>query len=98
MGFPLESKMGLRQPVGCDRCRQTGYSGRLAIMEICPMTSSLQELIQKRATGKDFSRQAAEDGMVPLRLDGWKKAAQGLTSVEEVVRVTSSEMLPVHQS
>ena len=98
VGFPLESKAGLRQPVGCDRCRQTGYAGRLAIMEICPMTSSLQELIQKRATGKDFSAQAAKDGMVPLRLDGWKKVAQGLTSLEEVVRVTSSELLPSHES
>ena len=98
VGFPLESKAGLRQPVGCDRCRQTGYSGRLAIMEICPMTSELQELIQKRATGKDFSAQAAKDGMVPLRLDGWKKVAQGLTSLEEVVRVTSSELMTTHES
>lgn len=94
VGFPLELKEGIRQPVGCDRCRNTGYAGRLAIMEICPMTASLQELIQKRATGKDFSAQAMQDGMVPLRLDGWKKVSQGLTSLEEVVRVTSSELLP----
>lgn len=97
VGFPLESKTGIKQPVGCDRCRQTGYAGRLAIMEICPMTASLQEFIQKRATGKEFSAQAMKDGMVPLRLDGWKKVSQGLTSLEEVVRVTSSELLPTHE-
>lgn len=97
VGFPLELKDGIKQPVGCDRCRQTGYAGRLAIMEICPMTATLQELIQKRATGKEFSAQAIRDGMVPLRLDGWKKVAQGLTSLEEVVRVTSSELLPSHE-
>lgn len=94
IGFPLELKAGMKEPVGCERCRQTGYAGRLAIMEICPMTASLQECIQKRATGKEFSAQAIKDGMVPLRLDGWKKVAQGLTSLEEVVRVTSSELLP----
>jgi type II secretory ATPase GspE/PulE/Tfp pilus assembly ATPase PilB-like protein len=93
IGFPMELKAGIRQPVGCDQCRQTGYAGRLAIMEICPMTSDLQELIQKRATGKDFMAQAIQDGMVPLRLDGWQKVAQGVTSVEEVVRVTSSELV-----
>ena len=98
IGFPLEFKGSIRQPVGCDQCRQSGYSGRLAIMEICPMTSDLQELIQKRATGKEFAAQAAKDGMVPLRLDGWKKVAQGITSVEEVVRVTSSELVTLHQN
>lgn len=96
IGFPLELKAKIRQPVGCDQCRQSGYTGRLAIMEICPMTSQLQELIQKRATGREFSAQAIHDGMVPLRLDGWQKVAQGVTSVEEVVRVTSSELVTLH--
>ncbi len=98
VGFPLDLKAGIKQPAGCDRCRQTGYAGRLAIMEICPMTAALQECIQKRATGKEFSAQAMKDGMVPLRLDGWKKVGQGLTSLEEVVRVTSSELLPAHEN
>lgn len=92
VGFSLELKENVRQPVGCDQCRQSGYSGRLAIMEICPMTAELQELIQKRATGKELAAQALKDGMVPLRMDGWKKVARGITSVEEVVRVTSSEL------
>lgn len=98
IGFPLELKGNIRQPVGCDQCRQSGYAGRLAIMEICPMTTDLQELIQKRATGKEFAAQAARDGMVPLRIDGWKKVARGVTSIEEVVRVTSSELVTLHHA
>jgi type II secretory ATPase GspE/PulE/Tfp pilus assembly ATPase PilB-like protein len=61
-------------------------------MEICLMTPVLQELLQKRATGNELADQAAKDGMIPLRKDGWRKASMGLTSVEEVLRVTASEL------
>lgn len=91
-GFPLELKAGLRQPVGCQHCRQSGYSGRLAIMEICIMTPALQNLIQRRANGNELSEQAIRGGMIPLRRDGWKKASLGLTSIEEVLRVTASDL------
>jgi len=90
--FPLELAGGLRQPVGCQYCRQSGYAGRLAIMEICLMTSALQELIQNRATGNELAEQAVKDGMIPLRKDGWRKASMGLTSLEEVLRVTASDL------
>jgi general secretion pathway protein E/type IV pilus assembly protein PilB len=92
VGFPMELATGLRQPVGCQQCRQSGYSGRLAIMEICLMTPALQDLLQKRATGNELGEQATRDGMIPLRKDGWRKASMGLTSVEEVLRVTASDL------
>jgi len=92
LGFPPGLEGGLREPVGCRQCRDSGYSGRLAIMEICMMTHSLQELLQQRATGTELAAQAINDGMIPLRQDGWIKASQGLTSVEEVVRVTANDM------
>jgi general secretion pathway protein E/type IV pilus assembly protein PilB len=92
VGFPFELAEGLRQPVGCQQCRQSGYAGRLAIMEICLMTPALQELLQKRATGNELGEQATKDGMIPLRRDGWRKASMGLTSVEEVLRVTASDL------
>lgn len=92
IGFPKELAAGLRQPVGCQHCRNSGYSGRLAIMEICMMTPALQELLQKRATGTELADQAMRDGMIPLRKDGWRKASMGLTSVEEVLRVTASDL------
>lgn len=91
-GFPMELLGGVRQPGGCQSCRQTGYAGRLAIMEICLMTPALQGLLQKRATGNELSEQAVRDGMIPLRNDGWRKVAMGLTSVEEVLRVTASDL------
>jgi general secretion pathway protein E/type IV pilus assembly protein PilB len=92
IGFPLEMAAGLRQPVGCQHCRGSGYSGRIAIMEICLMTPALQELIQRRATGSDLAEQALADGMVTLRKDGWRKASLGQTSLEEVLRVTASDL------
>ena len=98
MGFP-EDLLGsdLRQPKGCQLCRNSGYAGRLAIMEICLMTPALQNLLQKRATGTELSDQAARDGMIPLRRDGWRKASIGLTSVEEVLRVTASDLAVVDE-
>jgi type II secretory ATPase GspE/PulE/Tfp pilus assembly ATPase PilB-like protein len=97
IGFPMELAAGLRQPGGCRLCRGSGYAGRLAIMEICMMTPVLQELIQRRATGTELADQACRDGMVPLRKDGWKKAALGLTSVEEVLRVTASDLAAIDE-
>jgi type IV pilus assembly protein PilB len=61
-------------------------------MEICLVTPALQDLLQKRANGTQLAEQAIADGMIPLRRDGWRKASMGLTSVEEVVRVTASEL------
>jgi general secretion pathway protein E/type IV pilus assembly protein PilB len=92
IGYPMELAGGLRQPSGCQQCRQSGYSGRLAIMEICLMTPTMQDFIQRRATGTELAEQASRDGMIPLRRDGWRKASMGLTSVEEVLRVTASDL------
>ncbi len=89
-GFPLEWKAGLCKPVGCRSCRNTGFSGRLAIMEICMMTEQLQEKINNRVPTPEFRVQAQADGMVPMRQYGFRKAAEGRTTLEEVITVTSS--------
>jgi type II secretory ATPase GspE/PulE/Tfp pilus assembly ATPase PilB-like protein len=98
VGFP-EDLLGsdLRQPKGCQHCRNSGYAGRLAIMEICLMTPALQDLLQKRATGTELLDQAIRDGMIPLRRDGWRKVSVGLTSVEEVLRVTASDLAVIDE-
>jgi general secretion pathway protein E len=90
VGFPIEWKSGLCKPVGCRSCRNTGFTGRMAIMEICMMTEKLQELINNRATIAEFRAQAQADGMSPMRQYGYKKAAEGRTTLDEVVTVTSS--------
>ena len=61
-------------------------------MEICIMTPALQELLQKKATGTELAEQAVRDGMIPLRKDGWRKVSLGLTSVEEILRVTANDL------
>ncbi|MEI8293233.1 MAG: ATPase, T2SS/T4P/T4SS family [bacterium] len=92
IGFPLEWVDKIRRPVGCPHCRNTGFSGRTAIFEICEMSPRLQELIQRRAPANELRELAIREGMVPLRKAGWETVAHGITSVEEVVRVTSSEL------
>ncbi|MDP9254451.1 MAG: GspE/PulE family protein, partial [Verrucomicrobiota bacterium] len=76
---------------GCDNCRQTGYRGRTAIYEICVVTEPLRRLIIRKATGSELKQRAIQDGMVSLRQDGWRRVTQGITTVEEVVRVTQTD-------
>jgi general secretion pathway protein E/type IV pilus assembly protein PilB len=90
IGFPLEWRERLCRPVGCRACRNTGFTGRLAIMEICLMTERLQDKINLRANAMELKTQALADGMVPMRYYGFKKAAMGITTLEEVMTVTAS--------
>ncbi len=76
---------------GCENCRHTGYRGRMAIYEICVVTEGLRRLIIQKATGSELKQRAIQDGMITLRADGWRRVAQGLTTVEEVVRVTQTD-------
>lgn len=78
-------------PKGCEACRHTGYRGRTALYEICVVTPQLQDLIQQKAHTKALRRQAHEHGMVSLRDYGWQRVREGLTSVDEVMRVTAAD-------
>ncbi|MCP4510177.1 MAG: Flp pilus assembly complex ATPase component [Fuerstiella sp.] len=79
------------RPVGCRNCRGTGYSGRLGIYELLETNEQIRQLAHDR-TGTDKIRKAAiASGMVTLRQDGWKKVAQGITSIDEVLRVTKAD-------
>jgi general secretion pathway protein E len=91
-GYPVEWAEKIRRPTGCERCRNTGYAGRSAIFEICMMSNRLQESIQRRAPGSELREIAMREGMAPLRKAGWDRVSQGVTSIEEVLRVTSSEL------
>jgi general secretion pathway protein E len=76
---------------GCDECRGTGYRGRTGIYELFPITEDARSLILRRAPSRDIRREAVEHGMVTLRLDGWRKACAGVTTVEEILRVTQED-------
>ena len=74
--------------VGCPLCSGTGYRGRIALHEVMTIDDRLEELVVARATGTEMRQAALAAGMVSLRQDGWSKVAQGLTTIEEVLRVS----------
>jgi type IV pilus assembly protein PilB len=73
---------------GCDKCGNTGYKGRLGIHEILENTPEIQDLIVKRATTLDIEEQAERQGMIPMWQDGFIKAITGITTIEEILRVS----------
>src|SRR5216117_427525 len=76
---------------GCDECRGTGYRGADGVHELFPITEDARSLILKRAPSREIRRCAIEAGMVTLRMDGWLKACEGVTTVEEILRVTQED-------
>jgi general secretion pathway protein E len=76
---------------GCSKCFNTGYSGRTGIFEVMPVTDRLKLLINEKADGEKIKKAAREDGMEPLRTHGISKVLNGVTTIEEVFRVTSEQ-------
>jgi type IV pilus assembly protein PilB len=90
LDFPFEHlrEGGARfhEAVGCEKCRRSGYRGRMGIYELLVVTDDLKDLILRRASTTEISRVAEEEGMTRLREDGLMKAARGITTIEEVLR------------
>ncbi|NLE74119.1 MAG: type II/IV secretion system protein [Actinobacteria bacterium] len=78
----------VRRPVGCRRCFNTGYSGRIGLFEVLPISKEIRQLILNQATADEVREAAHKGGMKTLREDGVQKVLSGITSVEEVQRVT----------
>lgn len=76
---------------GCEDCRFTGYKGRTAIYELFLVDTEMQALILKRASSQEIRRKARKSGMRTLRETGWQKVKAGVTTPEEVLRVTEAE-------
>jgi len=85
----LDGSWTLFKPVGCDRCKGSGYKGRTGIYEVMPITESLQHLILKNASALDIAKQAQSEGVRDLRRSGLLKVKQGATSVDEVLGCTN---------
>src|SRR5476651_404706 len=92
IGFPMAHVDKIMQAKGCEQCRQTGYQGRAALFEICLVTPAMQELISQGRPSEALRQKALQEGMVPLRQDGWNRVIAGATTVEEVVRVTAADV------
>jgi general secretion pathway protein E len=73
---------------GCERCFGTGYKGRVGIFELMELNEELRRLIMQNADASILTEAARRRGMRTLREDGWQKVAAGVTTVDEVVRVT----------
>ncbi|HJT81803.1 MAG TPA: ATPase, T2SS/T4P/T4SS family [Chthoniobacterales bacterium] len=76
---------------GCDRCKGRGYLGRVALIEALPVSEAIRRLIVKRASSAVIKNQAVSEGMKTLRMVGVEKATEGITTLEEVWRVTSED-------
>lgn len=79
------------KPIGCTKCSMTGYSGRTAINELLVMSPQLQELANRKAPHLELRRQALREGLISIRADGLSKVAAGITTIEEVVRVSHDD-------
>ncbi|MEZ5512451.1 MAG: GspE/PulE family protein [Steroidobacteraceae bacterium] len=81
----------LHRPVGCTACRGTGYAARTTLSELLVMTDSIGKLILARADASTIQARAVDEGMTTMLQDGLRKAQAGVTSLEEVLRVTRAE-------
>jgi type IV pilus assembly protein PilB len=91
-GFPANQLSKIRElfrPVGCSACSKTGYRGRLGLYEVMQTNEEIERLTVERAPSEEIRRAAQRNGMVTLREDGLQKVRNGLTSVEEVLRVVA---------
>ncbi len=77
------------EPVGCSRCNQSGYRGRVGIYSVMALSDNLKEMVVAQAPEAEIAAIAREEGMLTLREDGLVKVRAGLTSLEEIVRVTA---------
>lgn len=93
--FPMEKwleKDGwLYQPKGCENCRGTGYRGRMGIYELLVANDEIRELANQGAASTEIKKAAVRNGMSTLRVDGWLKAIDGITTIQEVLRVTKAD-------
>jgi type IV pilus assembly protein PilB len=89
-GFTPEEaqKVIPKTSVGCDRCNNTGYRGRVGLYEVMEITEELRELILVGASALELRRKAIDEGMITLRRSGLLKVMDGVTSIEEVARET----------
>jgi general secretion pathway protein E len=85
-------KFMLYRAVGCDECLGTGYQGRTGLYEMVMVTDDIRTHVLRNSDSNAIKKVAREDGMVSLRDDGVRKVISGVTTIEEVVRVTHEEM------
>ena len=89
--FTNEKSVTLYHAKGCEQCGHTGYFGRLSIIEVMPMSDALRSLVMRHATASELRAAAIAGGMQTMYENGLKKAVDGVTTIEEVLRVTRED-------
>lgn len=92
----VEGELQLARGSGCEECNGTGYSGRIGIYEVLSVSEKVGRLIMEHASDSDIQRQGAAEGMILMKQDGYLKVLEGITTIEEVLRV--AEISPQEQS
>jgi type IV pilus assembly protein PilB len=87
-GFHVAFDVEAYEPKGCARCGNTGYKGRIGVYEVMELSDEIRSLTVERASADEIRKVAMQQGMRPLRLDGFEKVKNGVTSIAEVARVT----------
>src|SRR5947199_291390 len=91
LGVVAPDNTQLLRGKGCDECRGTGYRRRMGIYELFPITEDARSLMLRRSSSRDIRQHAVAAGMITLRMDGWRRACEGLTTVDEILRVTQED-------
>jgi type IV pilus assembly protein PilB len=84
---PPEKKTMLQKGNGCDQCGNTGYRGRIGIFEVLPVSERIGRLILEHASAGEIEKTAVDEGMITMKQDGYLKVVEGITSIDEVLRV-----------
>ncbi len=87
----MAHKMEISKGDGCAACNGSGYKGRIALYEVMPFTDGLKELVLNGASSAELKRGAIKEGMKSLRMSGITKVAEGVTTIEEILRVTMAD-------
>lgn len=92
-GFPVEelNTHTIYEPAGCDECRGSGFKGRTGIYEILTVDDHIRPLIIDRAPASEIKKVAMSHGLHTLRDDGWRQVLAGITTVEEILRVSEED-------
>ena len=89
--FNIPDAVPIFQPVGCAECRNTGFHGRHAVFEMMSLNQKLRQHILQKCSSGELKELAIKDGMTTLSDDGWRLVREGITTPDEVLRVTKSE-------
>ena len=91
LGVDPKKEVTLYQTKGCEACKETGYRGRAGVFELMETSDKIRDLLLRKASSAELKEQAVRDGMITLRRDGVEKVLKGVTTVEEVLRVTEQD-------